>query len=81
MASPGWEAVSVQSVVPLVMVTVPVLIEQPPLATVVTVRLDDDVGATGKLVPKVAGVVGCVNVMVCAAFDAFTVRTTFDAAL
>ena len=72
---------SVQSVVPLVIDTVPVVIEQPPLATVVTVRLDDDVGATGKLVPKVAGVAGCVNVMVCAALFAVTVRTTSVAAL
>src|SRR5579864_7409780 len=41
---PACEAVSVQAVVPLVMVTVPLLIEQPPVAITPTVRPESDVG-------------------------------------
>ena len=66
---------------PLVMVTVPALIEQPPLAATETDNPDEAVGPTAKLVPKVAGDAGALKVMVCAAFAAVTVCTTFVAAV
>lgn len=50
MALPAWLNVSVHVRVLLVMVTVPVLIEQPPATAMVTGRPDEAVAATGKVV-------------------------------
>lgn len=51
MESPAWEAVRVQSVVPLVIVMVPPVIVQPPIATTETVNPELAVGLTVKLAP------------------------------
>src|SRR5437868_46408 len=75
-----YRAARVQSVVPLVIVTVPAVIEQPPVASTVTARLDVAVGVTGNVLLNAAGLVGCVNVMLCDALLAETVRTTSVAA-
>jgi len=66
--------------VPLVIVTVEPLIVQPPLATTLTERPELEVALTEKLVPYVAGLVGCANVIVWLAFAALTVRVTSGAA-
>ena len=50
--------------VPLVMVTVPLLIEHPPEAIIVTVSPESDVAATPNVALYVAGVVGCAHVIV-----------------
>jgi hypothetical protein len=57
---------TVQAVVPLVIVTVLPLIEQPPLTLIVTARPELAVAATLKLVPYVAFAgAGVVTVIVC----------------
>ena len=47
---PAWDAVNTQMTVPLVMVTVLPIIEQPPVAAMVTGRPEDDVAAAAKVV-------------------------------
>ena len=47
---PIWDAVNVHVPVPLVMVTVPLEIEQDPVAAIVTVRPEDDVAVAVKVV-------------------------------
>jgi hypothetical protein len=61
---PACAAVSVQAVEPLVIVTEPLLIEQPPEARTDTASPESDVGATLNMVLYVAGVVGWANVIV-----------------
>ncbi len=77
VASPLWLATRVQSVMPLVIVTVEPLIVQPPLAATLTGSPDVDVGLTVKLAPYVAGVDGCAKVIVCGVLPtALTVTDT-----
>src|SRR5205085_11017258 len=78
---PACEAVRVQSVVPLVIVTVPAEIEQPPDATTETFQPKLLVALTGKVVPNVAGLAGWPKVMVCEPFARVTVTDADVAAL
>jgi hypothetical protein len=66
VAFPACDAVSTQSTVPLVIVTVPPAIVHPPDGVTVTASPELAVGATPNVLPYTAGVVGCTNVIVCA---------------
>jgi len=70
---PLCEAVSVQVPVPEVIVTVLPAIEHTPLGVMLTARPDVDVAFTANVALYAAGVVGCANVMVCAAGSALTI--------
>ena len=80
---PARLAVKVQSVVPLVIVTVsmPPLMVQPPVATIVTVRPESDVALTEKVVPNIAGDVGWAKVINWFALPRVMVCETWGAAL
>ena len=81
--SPPWEAVSVQSAVPLVMVTVPSLTRQPPEAVMVTARFELAVAIRGTAPALIDTLAIGGNVIVCAVVPAsitLNVRVTLAAA-
>jgi hypothetical protein len=69
--------VRVQSVAPLVIVTVEPAMEQPPVAVIDVVRLAVAVASAENVEPKVRGVVGCANVIAWSALTTVTV-SAFD---
>jgi len=74
---PDWSYITEQSAIPLVIVTVPPEIEQPPGVVIATGNPELDVAATAKLEPVTADDgAAVVTVMDCAALVAVVVDVT-----
>jgi len=79
---PAWLYITVHAVVPLVIVTVPPAIEQPPLVVIATARPEFDVAATGKVALKAAlSGAAVVTVIVCVTVEGVVELLTCVAAL
>ena len=79
---PAWLKRTTHAVLPLVMLTVPPAMEQPPVAVIATARPEEAVAATGNVVLKTAlGGGAVVTVMIWLADPAVVLLVTSDAAL
>ena len=82
MPLPAWLKRTTHAVLPLVMVTVPLAMEQPPVAVIATVKPEEAVAATGKVLLKTAlGGAAVVTVMFWLAVAAVVLLVTGGAAL
>ena len=82
MPFPAWLKCTTHAVVPLVMVTVPLAMEQPPVDVIATARFEEAVAATGKVSLRAAlAGAAVVTVMLWLAGPAVVVLVTSDAAL